>query len=93
MNLIVPNFLGVVGDLHGDWQKAIDAFRMAGVISITPEDEVVWSGGDTVVVQLGDVLDRGDNEIGAWGCCLALSTWCHCRRTAPTLLIFALQPL
>lgn len=23
-----------------------------------------WCGGDTVVVQLGDVLDRGDNEIG-----------------------------
>lgn len=25
----------------------------------------LWSGGTTIVVQLGDVLDRGDNEIGA----------------------------
>lgn len=24
----------------------------------------LWCGGDTVVVQLGDVLDRGDCEIG-----------------------------
>jgi len=52
-----------VGDLHGDWQKAIGALRAADVIGITPEDEVVWTGGDTVVVQLGDVLDRGDHEI------------------------------
>lgn len=51
-----------IGDLHGDWQKAIDSFRAAGVIRVT-DDEVVWSGGDTVVVQLGDVLDRGDYEI------------------------------
>ncbi len=57
-----------VGDLHGDWQKAIDAFRTAGVITVT-EDEVIWSGGDTVVVQLGDVLDRGDYEIGRASCC------------------------
>lgn len=27
--------------------------------------QVRWAGGDTVVVQLGDVLDRGDSEIGA----------------------------
>ena len=26
---------------------------------------VKWTGGNTVVVQLGDVLDRGDSEIGA----------------------------
>jgi hypothetical protein len=56
--------VAAVGDLHGDWHKAIESFRAAGVITVTDEDEVVWSGGDTVVVQLGDVLDRGDHEIG-----------------------------
>ena len=29
----------------------------------------LWCGGDTVVVQLGDVLDRGDCEIGALPLC------------------------
>ena len=55
-----------VGDLHGDWNKALDSFRLAELIKITENGEVEWTGGDTVVVQLGDVLDRGDNEICGW---------------------------
>ncbi len=53
-----------VGDLHGDWRKAVEAFRTAGVIYIREDMEIEWIGGDTVVVQLGDVMDRGDHEIG-----------------------------
>jgi hypothetical protein len=52
-----------VGDLHGDWAKAVGSFRAANVIRIDGDD-ITWTGGDTVVVQLGDVLDRGDHEIG-----------------------------
>jgi len=52
-----------VGDLHGDWAKAIEAFKVAGCIRVKDDNEIVWIGGDTIVVQLGDVLDRGDNEI------------------------------
>ncbi len=54
----------VVGDLHGDLDKAVEALKIGRVISVSDEGEVAWVGDDTVVVQLGDVLDRGDVEIG-----------------------------
>lgn len=51
-----------VGDLHGDLQKTLDCLELAGVLA-EDDGHVKWVGGDTVVVQLGDVLDRGDSEI------------------------------
>jgi hypothetical protein len=54
-----------VGDLHGDRVKAIKALQLARVIARDDEEGSSWTGGDTVLVQLGDVLDRGDAEIGA----------------------------
>ncbi|XWS71901.1 hypothetical protein CRYUN_Cryun03dG0177900 [Craigia yunnanensis] len=50
-----------VGDLHGDLDKARYALEIAGVMSFDGED--IWTGGDAVLIQLGDVLDRGDDEI------------------------------
>ncbi len=41
------------------------------------EGHIKWVGGDTTVVQLGDVLDRGDSEIGAWQ--VALLRGCLCQ--------------
>ena len=53
-----------LGDVHGDIGQARRALSIAGVLgeggdAVNPE----WVGGDTVVVQVGDVLDRGDDEI------------------------------
>ncbi|XP_051134596.1 shewanella-like protein phosphatase 1 [Andrographis paniculata] len=50
-----------VGDLHGDLEKARYALRMADVLSSDGQDS--WVGGQTVLVQLGDILDRGEDEI------------------------------
>jgi hypothetical protein len=50
--------------LHGDWNKAIASLILAGVVEVVEDEHIIWTGGDTVVVQLGDVLDRGDHEIG-----------------------------
>ena len=52
-----------VGDIHGDLRKAISSLELAQVLQEV-NGQVRWAGGDTVVVQLGDVLDRGDSEIG-----------------------------
>jgi hypothetical protein len=47
-----------LGDLHGDLNATREALRIAGA---TGNDDV-WSGGDLVLVQTGDQLDRGDDE-------------------------------
>lgn len=57
----------VVGDIHGDLRKAISSLEAARVLQEVG-GQVRWAGGDTVVVQLGDVLDRGDSEIGQMYC-------------------------
>jgi hypothetical protein len=47
-----------IGDVHGDMKATRAALRLAGAI----DDEGHWSGGELVVVQTGDILDRGDDE-------------------------------
>jgi hypothetical protein len=57
---VVPaHRLVAIGDLHGDLEAARAAFRAAGAIDASDK----WIGGDLVVVQTGDVLDRGDGEV------------------------------
>ncbi|KAK2999130.1 hypothetical protein RJ639_024586 [Escallonia herrerae] len=48
-----------VGDLHGDLQKAQQALRLAGIVDAGGS----WCGGAATLVQVGDVLDRGGDEI------------------------------
>lgn len=44
-----------IGDLHGDYDKFADMLRTAGLIDAHNN----WTGGNTHLVQLGDVPDRG----------------------------------
>eukprot|EP00898_Chlorokybus_atmophyticus_P000393 jgi/Chlat1/1354/Chrsp119S00076 len=52
--------LVALGDVHGDLEKTKAALRLAGLIG---KDSTAWTGGDAVLVQVGDTLDRGDNEV------------------------------
>lgn len=47
-----------IGDVHGDLAATRRALRLAGAI----DDKDDWIGGELVVVQTGDQLDRGDDE-------------------------------
>ena len=52
------------GDVHGDI-SALKNFLVTAQImdpKSTPENPI-WSGGDTICVQCGDILDRGDDEL------------------------------
>lgn len=44
----------VIGDLHGDWDETIKSLKIGKVIN----DKLEWIGGKTVVVQIGDQIDR-----------------------------------
>ncbi|OVA11074.1 Phosphoesterase domain [Macleaya cordata] len=54
-----PDRLVAIGDLHGDLNKSKQALKLAGLIDGSDR----WIGGNTTVVQIGDVLDRGDDEL------------------------------
>lgn len=53
-----PARLVAIGDLHGDLQVTRAALRLAGAI----DDKDRWAGGGLVVVQVGDQIDRGDQD-------------------------------
>ena len=48
-----------VGDLHGDHDAWLAIARAAGVV----DRKGKWTGGKTVLVQLGDIVDRGPDSL------------------------------
>ena len=54
----MPKRMVAIGDLHGDLAATRSALKAAGAI----DDKGTWIGGQLVIVQTGDVLDRGDDE-------------------------------
>ncbi len=48
-----------VGDVHGDLTALLNALKRANVI----DNMGAWIGDDTIVVQVGDVLDRGGRGV------------------------------
>jgi hypothetical protein len=53
-----PARLIAIGDVHGDLAALRAALRLGGAIDAQDH----WSGGALVVVQTGDLLDRGDDD-------------------------------
>jgi hypothetical protein len=54
-----PPRVVAIGDLHGDLDSALQALRLAGLV----DEGGRWAGGETVLVQTGDLLDRGDDGV------------------------------
>ena len=54
-----PQRIVAVGDLHGDYAAWIDIARDAGLVDSANR----WIGGRTVLVQTGDITDRGPDSL------------------------------
>jgi hypothetical protein len=54
-----PQRIIAVGDLHGDYSAWLDIVRAAGLI----DSRNRWAGGNTILVQVGDVTDRGPDSL------------------------------
>ena len=64
VNLKKGQRIVAIGDVHGDIKALRSFLETAGILD--PEstnEEPIWSGGSTICVQTGDVLDRGDDEL------------------------------
>jgi hypothetical protein len=46
----------VVGDLHGAYENFVKILKQTGLV----DESLQWTGGKTHLVQMGDILDRGD---------------------------------
>ena len=54
-----PQRIVAVGDLHGDYAAWQDIARAAGVVDAKGH----WAGGRTILVQMGDITDRGADSL------------------------------
>ena len=56
---IMPKVKRIIsfGDIHGDYKLAIKLLKIAKLIKIV-NGKVVWTGGNTYVVQVGDQIDK-----------------------------------
>ena len=58
----------VIGDLHGDFEKTIQCLKLANVIKedekypVDSKKRYKWIGGEMVIVQVGDQIDRCRNQ-------------------------------
>lgn len=62
MNKLNSSTIVAVGDVHGELGALREILRHAGILG----DQGQWVGGSTIVVQTGDVIDRGPDSVGVY---------------------------
>lgn len=65
----------VIGDVHGESVGFKQNLYSAGIIGDPAQSICEWvpqAAPGTVLIQVGDIVDRGPDAIGAWNCIKAL---------------------
>lgn len=55
---VVDGRVVAIGDVHGDFEQMVRVLREAGLINKRKR----WTGGEAILVQLGDIPDRGPDS-------------------------------
>lgn len=71
-NTIIKRII-VMGDIHGDYKLFKDLLKIAGLIGTNSVGQIIWTGGQTHVVQVGDQIDRC-RPVGNMTCANPLTT-------------------
>jgi len=60
-----PGDIWAIGDPHGDYRRLATLLKTAGLISSVPDYPagVVWSGGNAVLVVMGDMIHKGPQSL------------------------------
>lgn len=60
-----PERLYAIGDIHGDYQRLLALLRRAALIGprLKRPEDAQWTGGDAVLVQTGDMIDKGPHSV------------------------------
>ncbi|KAL3904808.1 MAG: hypothetical protein SGILL_009923, partial [Bacillariaceae sp.] len=59
-----------IGDIHGDVDALKESLKIAGVYDSETDS---WTGGNAILVQCGDILDRGTQELQCFSLLAKLS--------------------
>jgi hypothetical protein len=59
-----------IGDIHGEYEKTVKLLQLSKLM----DDKLNWIGGEAVLVQTGDILDRGKNGTEVLQLLLSLRT-------------------
>lgn len=59
MDVLAPNVISVVGDVHGQFEQLVGLLLNVGLMGTGLE----WAGGSAVLWFMGDLLDRGPDGI------------------------------
>ena len=60
-----PTRLFALGDIHGDYDRMVAVLRRAELIGpkLRHPGDVQWTGGNAVLVQTGDMIDKGPHPV------------------------------
>lgn len=59
MNKHAPRPIIAIGDAHGEYHSFAAVLIHAGLMN----PELTWTGGKTILIQMGDILDRGSDPL------------------------------